>query len=290
MIYKQEDLIRMISSLSNLHDKTAAFFNERNLEPAPGSKAILELDAFRRESVQTAYSQGNLLIETSADQLIALYKSLTEPVLTIAPFTSARALLESSALASWLLDLTINTQERVQRSFAFRFEGLSQQVTFARTAGLDTKETKKRIDDVEKLALSLGFNKMNNKKGKRIGIGQQFPKMADLIASVFSEEPVYRLLSAFIHAHSWAIQQLSFSQTKNNNSNNAFSSNKIGFEKRLNSEALIFLCHKSAHAFSRPLWNKVKLYGYKLSDFRKILDEEFDNLNFVKTSRFWNMK
>ena len=290
MKLEKKELIKMISSLSTLHDKTASFFNKHNLEPVPGSRAILELDAFRKKSVQTAYSQGNILIEVSADQLIALFKSLTEPVLTIAPYTSARANLESSALASWFLDADIDAKERVQRSFAFRFEGLSQQVKFARTSGLDAKKIMNRIDDVEKLALSLGFPQVKDRRGRRIGIGQQFPKMTDLIGSVLDEESSYRLLSAFTHAHSWAIQQLSFIQTKNNSDKNSnFSSDTTHFEKTLKPEATIFICNKSAYAFSRALWNKVQLYGYKLSDFKEILNEVFDDLRFSSAARFWNI-
>lgn len=136
MNLRKEELIRIISALTTLHDETASFFNKRGLDPAPGSQAISELTAFRRESIQTSYSQGSLLIEVSADQLVSLFRSLAEPVLTIAPWTSVRANFESSALASWLLDTSISARERVQRSFALRFEGLSQQVKFARASGL----------------------------------------------------------------------------------------------------------------------------------------------------------
>ena len=290
MISQKNNLIKIISGLSTLHEKTALFFNKYNLEPISDSRAISELTAFRTESVQTAYSQGNMLIESSADQLCALNKSLTEPVLTVAPFISARANLESSALAAWLLDTTIDAKERVQRSLSFRFEGLYQQVKFAQAAGLDTKAAMKRIDDVEKLALSLGFPPIRDRKGKRIGIGQQFPKMTDLIGSVLNEESNYRLLSAFAHAHSWAIQQLSFipSQIHNNNNKSNFSSNTKFFEKALKPEAIIFLCHKTAYVFTRPVWNKAALYGYSLLDLKKILNEAFDDLRFSRADRFWD--
>ncbi|MFA5337430.1 MAG: hypothetical protein WC330_03755 [Candidatus Omnitrophota bacterium] len=284
MNYRKEDLSRMVSSLLILHDETAKFLNKHNLEPTLNSQADKELASFRKESVETAYSQGNLLIEASADHLIALHRSLTEPILTIAPFTSARAILESSALASWLFDPLIVVNERVKRSLSFRFEGLSQQVAFARAARKDISKAVERIDDVEKLAISLGFSTIQDKNGKRIGIAQQFPKMTSLIGSMFNEEYIYRLLSAFIHGHPWAIHQLSFNQIKNSYSSN----NRFIFEKGLKPEALIFICHKSAYAFSKPIWNRNKLYGYNLSDFAKILNSIFDNSTFVKTSRFWN--
>lgn len=121
----RDDLIRIISALNTLHEETAHFFNSRGLDRVPGAQALAELSAFRAESVRTAYVRGNLLIEVSADQLATLFRNLSEPALTIAPWTSVRAILESSALATWLLDPSISTQECVQRSFAFRYKGLS---------------------------------------------------------------------------------------------------------------------------------------------------------------------
>jgi len=285
----KDDLIEIISALTTLHDETASLFNKYGLDPAPGSKAISELTAFRTESVQTSYSQGNMLIEASADQLISLFRSLIEPVLTIAPWTSVRAIIESSALASWLLDPTISARDRAQRSFAFRFEGLSQQVKFARASGLDTTKALLRIDDVEKVALTLGFSIVKDKNGKRIGIGQLFPTMTDLVGSVLQEEPTYRLFSAFTHTHPWAMQHMSFSQAQDKSPDHSdFSRNTTYFEKSLQPEAIIFLCHKAAYAFSRPIWYKAQLYGYELPEFIIMLNRVFDKLRFSNTARFWN--
>ncbi len=121
------DLIRIILALNTLHEETAHFFNSQGLNRVPGAQALAELSAFRAESVRTAYVRGNLLIEVSADQLAALFRNLSEPALTIVPWTSVRAILESPVLATWLLDPSISAQERVQRSYVFRYKGLSQQ-------------------------------------------------------------------------------------------------------------------------------------------------------------------
>lgn len=289
MCIEKDDLIEIISALTTLHDETATFFNKYGLDPVPGSKAISELTTFRMESVQTSYAQGSMLIEVSAEQITSLVRSLTEPVLTIAPWTSARAIIESSALASWLLDSTISAKDRVQRSFAFRFEGLSQQVKFARASGLEMEKALKRIDYVEEDAITLGFSIIKDKIGKRIGIGQLFPTMTNLVCSVLNEEPAYRLFSALIHAHPWAMQQISFCEAKNNSHEHSdYSHNTTFFEKSLQSEAIIYLCHKAAYAFSRPIWYKAHLYGYELPEFRRILNRVFDKLKFSSSTRFWN--
>ena len=102
----------------------------------PACPAARELASARApELVETAFSQGSLLSLAARDQAEALVRSLTEPVLTIAPWPITRNLIEASAIGAWLLDPTIDAHERVSRSFAVRYKGLGQQVKVARAAG-----------------------------------------------------------------------------------------------------------------------------------------------------------
>jgi hypothetical protein len=120
----RDDVIRMVQSLMTLHADLAGFYNTSGPRPAPNSQADIELHTFSRaESVETAYSQGEVLIEAAADNLAAFTKTVTEPVQTIAPWICVRALMEASALASWFLDPRIDARTRVERSLAFRHEG-----------------------------------------------------------------------------------------------------------------------------------------------------------------------
>ncbi len=203
-----DEAIRMVQALNSLHDDTGRFFNESGHQPSPNSQAALELRAFQRpESVITAFSQGAVLIEVAADQLMAFTKIVTQPAQAIAPWTCTRALIEASALAAWLLEPSLDARTRVQRSFAFRYEGLSQQVKFARVAGTnaDVARVTHRIDQVEDVALGLGFSRVENQRGERIGIAQQMPSITELVNQNLGEEETYRLLSAVAHAHPWAL-------------------------------------------------------------------------------------
>jgi hypothetical protein len=78
----------------------------------------------RPESIGTAYSQGEILIE-AADYVFAVTRTLTEPAQTIAPWACARGALETSSLSMWLMDTGINANERVKRSLAFFMRGLT---------------------------------------------------------------------------------------------------------------------------------------------------------------------
>lgn len=207
-------MIKPVVALQDFLDQTSVIWNQQGERPGPSSQASLELVTFvRPESIGTAYSQALILFEAAADYSMALVKTLTEPAQTIAPWSCARSVLETSALATWLWDTKIDARQRVQRSLAFRHEGLVQQLKFAKASkiGVDKQKIIERLDEVEQIALSLGFDKIVDKKNyKRIGIAQTMPFVTDIITDMFDKESNYRLLSAMVHGHSWAIQPLSF--------------------------------------------------------------------------------
>jgi len=120
--------------------------------------------------------------------------------------------VQSAALASWLLDPNIDGRIRVQRSFAFRYEGLSQQIKFARSGGMGQAlaQTNQRLETVVARAIAIGYQEVVNRHGDRIGLGQIMPSATEIIGQTLNEEPVYRMLSAVAHAHPWALQQTSF--------------------------------------------------------------------------------
>ena len=55
---------------------------------------------------------------------------MTEPVAVYGPWVCVCAVLESSAVAAWLLDPQIGVDERAKRSFAFMFKGFDEQAKF----------------------------------------------------------------------------------------------------------------------------------------------------------------
>lgn len=283
--YTRDNILHTVRALRDLHDEIGGFLNGYEHKPSPNSQAALELRTYQRpESLTTAYSGGSVLIEVAADQLIAFAKTVTEPVQTIAPWTCVRAVLESSALATWMLDPNIDARTRVQRSLAFRYEGLSQQAKYGRASD-DKAATAKviaRIDEIERGALGLGFPRVENKKGKRIGIAQRMPSITDIIAQALDEEASYRLLSAMAHAHPWALQQLSFRQIGSNDTllaEESIASGRIHLvEKNLEPLAVAFLCNKAANAFARPILYETQLFGWDTARLRSILDSALGSL------------
>ena len=261
----------------------------------PSSPADLELHSFSRpESLVTAYSQGGILIEVAADQLMALTKTLTEPAQAIAPWTCVRAIIESCALSSWLLCPDIDPKIRVQRSLAFRYEGLLQQLKFVHAEKFDKvaiTTITSRIDEVEQVALKLGFSRILDKNSKRIGIGQEMPNITSLVQVELDEESLYRILSAIAHAHPWALQQLSFRQINNDNFNFVDGSEDNAkvhtYEKNLDLPFVIFLCHKAVINFTKPVWYQCKLLGWDQKELKEYFETTFASLGIKDEKKFW---
>jgi hypothetical protein len=80
-------------------------------------------DSRNHEAVANAYSPSAVQLLMGCDQVDALARTLAEPMLTIAPWTCARVIMELTALAGWLVDPKIDAKKRAERSYAVRFEG-----------------------------------------------------------------------------------------------------------------------------------------------------------------------
>jgi len=165
-----------------------------------------------REHVVTAFSQGLMLASASRDLGEALVRTLEEPILTVGPWSMGRSCLENCALGVWLLDPTLDSQTRATRSLAFRFSGVDQQRKFLNATGSRKKAEicEKRIDHLVSSAAKLNVEAVIDNKGRVAGIGKRMPAATDLVSDYLDSQGAYRLLSAMVHGHSWAHQQLAF--------------------------------------------------------------------------------
>ena len=279
-------------ALTELYDHTTTLFSDHGDIPTPTSIASKESQASPRpESLVTAWSITTQLIEYSGEHLTAFVKTITEPIEPLACWTCVRSMLESCAIAAWLSEPTIDAKTRVGRVFAMRYEGLDQQLKFGRAVSLLATELDSladRINDVEKIALGLGYPPVLSPKGKRIGIGQTMPSAAEMIKSMLDEEAMYRLLSAVAHGHSWAIIQLGFEDA----SATQLQSTVVGinvrpFEKKVYMNGLAYLGLGAAKAFARALWNQSLYMGWDQGKLATVLESVFDKLQAKPSSRFW---
>jgi len=270
----RENALKSIAAVNEFMEQTSALWNQYKHQPQPNSQASKELKEFSRsESIGTAYSQGTILIEVAADYVFAVTRTITEPAQTIAPWTCARGVLEASALALWLLDTTIGAKERVSRSLAFRYEGFEQQRKFAQSTNkkFNPQIVTSRIIEVELLALELGYEKVLDKNGKRNGIGQTMPFITDLVTKILKKEQDYRLLSAMVHAHPWALQNFGFTKTHDDQ---MILENVKGsyFEKHISADSIFFLCITAITSLSQALLMNFSLFGYDAKPLAIVID------------------
>ncbi len=274
-----DDACRMIEATNSLYKGIQELLKDYGDRLAPGSQAeeekrIVELNL----SLETAYTHGGTLITVAADHIFAFTRLMEQPVPTLAPWTCVRGVLESSALAAWLLDPSLGARTRVQRSFALRYRSLRQQEKFAHSMDdqdpmkrSSIKRSKQVMDRVENDALALGFEpvriKKGKHKGKRNGIGQKMPTMTKVIIQTLDAESKYRLLSAMAHAEYWAFQQLGFRKIGDDTSvqdeDDTWSKRVYLLTQEIAPQSVVSLSMMAVESLVKPIRCKSELFGWE---------------------------
>ncbi|HXO20908.1 MAG TPA: hypothetical protein VOA87_13410 [Thermoanaerobaculia bacterium] len=260
-------LKRLMEALEEALAETDQFLARVGNEPAQDSTAALELASFpKRGLVLTAYSQADMLLEVGSELVTCFIRTCAEPALPIASWSSVRGVIEPCALATWLLDPSINVRTRVKRSFALRFEGLDQQVKMMRAAHRveNIEAISRRVDEVEQEAISLGYEAITNRDGQRTGIGQVMPSITSIVGETLDEEVAYRILSAVTHAHHWAVRRLNFDILPMDDpaiNPSAIAPGLRALKKAAKPGCFVYLADQAMKAFTRPVLCKTKLFG-----------------------------
>jgi len=258
----RDKLALLMQAFDDLHEETCTLLNRHGSLPAEGSPAAKELATYSdQELVLTAYAQADFLTEAASEHVASFRRTAVEPALAMAPWACVRAVIESSALASWLLDPSVECGERVKRSFAFRYEGVEQQAKLARAVGdhAALENSQKRMDFLEERALALGFTRVLDRKGNRIGVGLSMPPITALAGQVLDEEDTYRLLSAVAHAHIWALHQVGYLNLGKSLDDRP---GMVSMKKAAKPLCFKYLARKAVDAYSRPIVYKATLFGW----------------------------
>ena len=262
--------------------------------PVPGSPYANELSLSRRkESLDTARSISLMLIESGGEHMTAFVKMLTEPMEPIACWTCIRDMLEPCARAAWLLDPAIDADTRIKRTFAVRFNGMEQDLKFARAMNQPKQnqdKIEKRIATVELDAIALGFPKLRDQRKKKriVGIGVMMPTATDMIKGVLDEEGAYRIFSAVSHGQAGTIRQLSYAPVSGSGSTVQMGGGSArAFKKTVDPDRMAWLGLIAARALARPIWYEFGYAGWDRSQLRNLFEEKFDRLGAKAAVRFW---
>ena len=212
----------------------------------------------------------------------ALERVLTEPVMTVAPWTVGRSILETSGLAMWLLDPSLTAPLRVARGLTLRLYDLREQLTIVRNESRLNPiipQIDARIANVSSQAQRYGLPEKRNKKGLLLSFGENLPSETELAKRAFNAETMYRMLSAAEHNRTWAILQLSTRLAERNQ-----------MVPHLSVEGAFGLTVSSLGWYARPVWNLFQLNGWDLPSLGEILDSQFDQAGIGENGKFWKSR
>ena len=232
-----------------------------------------------------------MLVESGGQHMTAFVKTITEPMEPIVSFTCIRSMLEPCARAAWLLDPAINAEIRIKRTFAVRFDGMEQDLKFARAMNQplhDQNNIKKRIAEVERAAVALGYKKLRNKKNRRTGVGVRMPMATEIVREVLDEEGAYRIFSAVSHGQAGSIRQLSYAPVSSTGSKVQLGGGlERTFEMTVKPELIAWLGLIAASAFAKPVWYEFIYAGWDRSPLKKLFEATFDRWGAKPATRFW---
>jgi hypothetical protein len=279
-------------ALTRLDAETAAFVQSQSVDAAPESPAARERAVYpNAKSLDTVSALSSILLELISEHVSLLVKAMTEPIETLSCWTCVRSMLEASAIAGWLLDPGIDGLERVGRAYAHRYEGLVQQIRFARSTNFPRDEVRKvedRLEEVVRDAATHGFVPVLDGRRRRIGVGQKMPGATDIIKIVLDEDSAYRLLSSVAHAHNWALLQLGFKRLSAPQFQTAGGVNTTAIEKSAGTvEGYQFLAVLAAKSLALPLWYQCLYDGWNKVRLVTVLDSVYDQMNASPAARFW---
>lgn len=293
MLAPNSQVERVRLAIGLLLSRTEAFLRECPAEHVQGSIVAKEMATSRRStSIATALSLGNLALELAADHLSAFAKIISLPTIeTFACFSCIRSMLETAAVAAWVLDPAITSNDRIARVFSVRFDAIDQQIRFAKSIKSDERviqELMSRLRDIEAESLALGFREFRKKDGAIYAIGIVKPTATEMIKKVLDDECFYRLLSAVAHGHHWAVIQLGFKDVTEGVENNPITRTiDRQLEKTLHVEGITSLALHGFLAFARLLWNKCQYHGWDLGRLVEIFDNVANQIQSESDFKFW---
>jgi len=255
-------------------------------EPRVGSPAQQEISEFSRPlSVKTAYAYGSMALALARDHLEAvdLIIRLGQP--SLAQWTSLRGLLEAASIASWQLDVGIDAYERVSRNFALRFTSMTQsrKIAVARGELTEASRLDQRMNEMENIALSLGYPLVRNKHGKRDGIGQRKPNITELAESQYDFSIIYKFISSIAHCDSDVVAKLGFE-----NVGKATDGQPI-VQRSIDLEELNAILANALMLYMKPFWLLTVQFGFNQQTTSAALEQACDEYGVSEDAnvRIW---
>lgn len=173
-------------------------------EPATGSPADL---LNHPERALKDFRTGLALIDSAVEHVSLFLDALDDPRRLLAACSCARVALELSARVLWLLDPELEPAEHHARMCGHRHIGILQHMKFQRSQGESVDQHEQWISELAEEATQFRVDVGREPNGRITTIGKVATSTE--LVSKLKAESMYRLLSAAVHGHYWAIDHLS---------------------------------------------------------------------------------
>lgn len=206
--------------LTEVIEYTGKHRNRFGDEPSERSPADLEtrnangaMSERKLFDIESAHQKAAGICILSAGHLFASLAQLFRPDMALFGFqVVARAIVETSTKAWWLVDPAASTNTRLARLYADNLENINQITRAERLIQVDTKRTDNRRNDLVKRAESIGIAPLYNRKQQLIGFGEkETPGPTAMVGDFFKAlgykdgEFWYRSLSAICHGTAYGL-------------------------------------------------------------------------------------
>ncbi|MBN1439381.1 MAG: hypothetical protein JW929_08235 [Anaerolineales bacterium] len=211
-----------------------------------------------------AYELAGLLLDVSFDHVSAYLRTIGQPSLTISPWACTRSAIESAALASWFSDSRVRGLERIRRGYAYRVEGVNEQIKVF--SSLEDKQNAQTARGMRKTlldeAMEMGGPPVLEGNDRTVGNWKTLPPITQIIREQLDLESAYRILSSVAHGYSWSITQLGYFRIVDGGHQE--------IRRQLHPNAVCMLCQILSEAVYLPVKNCVGLFGWYKSKSKEI--------------------
>jgi hypothetical protein len=258
--------------------------DEAGIEALAGSQLLQELaetTGRRHQHVLDAVSIAAFRMAAADDHLLAVSRLVPHPSAVYSIYTLARTVAEVSARAWWLLDPSIGSGGRAERGLAERIYGITEAGKLP-IEGI-AEHTRARVAELRRLAQAEGLS--ISREHKSPGGGEVLRELMGRDEESRSlGDHTYKLLSAFTHGTSYALQQLIHRDTIRGSEIDGMGQVQVGTSASKEAVALLmaFLPYMEATQRQSVLhgWDASQLSSqllYTSSELRRHLDENSDS-------------
>ena len=205
-------------AMVSMLDQIKSHENQYDVSPLPDSQASREMILI--PEVEKAYDRAGTLMMNALDHAYALDALLAPRIHVFAPWTCSRVILETCALASWLLDEDIVGRRRALRCTKLRLKDIrDQQLHYENNLDRISVSGLAANFEQEQLDLKLELNRLltmarefdlpieeRDFEPKRFANLGGSVKPTELVSRYFGDDSEwYQTLSGVAHGNEWAM-------------------------------------------------------------------------------------